>query len=196
MENLTPLCRLAYEYGTDKCPQMGHTYTPYYYQLFKDRRQTVRKVLEVGIGSPSTMKHVKGYKIGASLFMWREFFPKAQIYGVDILQETIFEADRIKTFLLNERDKPGLRKLVKEIGADIDLFIDDGSHVLSDQVRTCRTVMPYLSKDTTYMIEDVRRPAPMMEKMADYDISMINLAHLYGRAKLGNYLAMVKHKHE
>jgi len=116
MENLTPLCRLAYEYGTDKCPQMGHTYTPYYYQLFKDRRQTVRKVLEVGIGSPSTMKHVKGYKIGASLFMWREFFPKAQIYGVDILQETIFEADRIKTFLLNERDKPGLRRLVKEFG--------------------------------------------------------------------------------
>lgn len=44
--DMTELCELAYKYGTDKCPQIKHFYTPYYYKLFKDRRLSVKKVLE------------------------------------------------------------------------------------------------------------------------------------------------------
>jgi len=55
MESVTPLCDIAFKYGTDKCPQLGHSYTPFYYDLLKDKRETIKKVLEFGIGGPETM---------------------------------------------------------------------------------------------------------------------------------------------
>ena len=71
---ITPLCKIAFKYGTDKCPQVGHNYTPFYYELLKDKRKTVKKVLEIGIGSPETMPGgPKHYQKGASLLMWRDF---------------------------------------------------------------------------------------------------------------------------
>src|SRR3972149_8272692 len=100
MKNITPLCEIAFKYGTDKCPQISHNYTPVYYKLLKDKKEKIRKVLELGIGSRKTMQWVpKHYQTGASLLMWRDFFPNAQIYGVDRDPSTIFQAERIKTFL-------------------------------------------------------------------------------------------------
>src|SRR5260221_5176203 len=104
----TPLCKLAYKYGTDKCPQLKHCYTPYYHQLFKGRQKTVKKVLELGIGYYKTIKEQEAvydrklkryYQKGASLKMWRDFFPNAQIFGADIQPDTLFEEERIKTYL-------------------------------------------------------------------------------------------------
>ena len=45
----TDLCKLAYKYGTDKCPQLKHSYTPFYYQLLKSKRQKIKKILEMDI---------------------------------------------------------------------------------------------------------------------------------------------------
>lgn len=52
----TELCEIAYKYGTDKCPAVKHSYTPFYYQLLKDKRQSVKKVLELGVGRLGTMR--------------------------------------------------------------------------------------------------------------------------------------------
>ena len=42
---ITELCKLAYKYGTDKCPQVnGAYYTPFYFELLKDKRETFCKV--------------------------------------------------------------------------------------------------------------------------------------------------------
>src|SRR3990172_4410475 len=64
------LSKLGIKYGTDKIGK--HNYLPVYYDLFKDRRNEVKKVLEIGTAE------------GASLFMWRDFFPNATIYGAEI----------------------------------------------------------------------------------------------------------------
>src|SRR5215212_8637538 len=100
MAHITKLCKIAYKYGTDKCPQLRHTYTPFYYQLLKNKRHKIKKVLEIGIGrykgieknetiyDPGLKRH---YHRGASLYMWRDFLPEAQIYGADIVPETIFK---------------------------------------------------------------------------------------------------------
>jgi len=101
MENMTtPLCEIAYKYKTDKCPQIKHAYTPYYYELLKDKRNKVKKVLEFGV------------ETGASLRMWRDFFPNAKIYGADILKKWIFQEDRIKTYLCDENDEEQVKKLI------------------------------------------------------------------------------------
>ena len=39
----TELCKIAEKYGTDKCPQIFHDYTPTYHELFKDRRNEIKE---------------------------------------------------------------------------------------------------------------------------------------------------------
>ena len=152
---MTVLCDLAFKYGSDKCPQIKHFYTQFYYDLLKDRRESVRKVVEIGIGCPQNMNDYPGYRIGASLYMWRDFFPNAMIYGADILPESMFQDERIRTVLCDQTVSMDLVRLVEETGSDIDLFIDDGCHVPVAQLFTCLTVVPLLDEKAIYIIEDV-----------------------------------------
>ena len=187
------LDRLAYEYGTDKCPQIKHGYTPFYYDLLKDKRQTIKKVLEMGIGYYDCMKHVgevwdkrlkRNYKRGASLKMWRDFFPNAQIYGADIKPDTMFEDERIKTFLCDETKKEDIENLVKQTGSDIDLFVDDGSHRKEDQIFLCQTIKPLLKDDVIYIIEDVGFPDHMKEALFPYHCHVPRIRSRWPKSRL------------
>lgn len=153
---MTPLCELALKYGSDKCPQISHFYTEYYYAMFKSKRHMIKKVLEIGIGYPGGMLESPYYQVGASLYMWQDFFPEAQIYGIDIRKDLLIKDKRIKTFLCDQSDPKGLKKLINIIGTDIDMVIDDGSHIPEDQVFSCLTLMPLLQEKVLYVIEDVK----------------------------------------
>ena len=182
MENLTELCRIAYQYGTDKCPQIKHFYTPYYYELLKKKVLSIKKVLEIGIGYYDTMKHSgKSHQAGASLFMWRDFFPNAMIYGADIKEDIIFEDYRIKTYLCDETKEEDIKNLIDQTGSDIDLFIDDGSHDWHHQAFLAKTVLPLLKKDVIYIIEDVGFPLHIMEELKDYECSVPRLHYKKNR---------------
>lgn len=138
------LSELAIKYKADKFGK--HNYTPFYYELFKDKN--VKKVIELGTAE------------GASIFMWHDFFPNAKIYGADIEPERVLEEDlkkfpRIKVFACDQRYEVDMIKLIKQTGTDIDLFIDDGSHRPDDQLFSCLFIMPMLDKDSIYIIEDV-----------------------------------------
>ena len=87
------LDQLALKYGADKCPQIKHGYTPYYYNLLNDRRLTIKKVLEIGAGE------------GASLRMWSDFFPNALVYGADNQDNRVFKEDRIEVFKCDQYSK-------------------------------------------------------------------------------------------
>jgi len=166
---MTELCDLALKYMTDKCPTWGHSYTQWYYNEFKDRREQVRKVLEIGVGgSPDNLKHNPNYITGASLYMWRDFFPKAQIYGIDVLPQLVFKAERIEVYLCDQRDDAGLLEVLKQTGYDLDLVIDDASHRPADQVSTALTILPLLQKGALYVIEDINDRS-ITAKFQDYD---------------------------
>jgi len=178
----TPLCKIAYKYGTDKCPKIKHNYTPYYYDLLKDKK--IKKVLEMGIGNYPDMKHVdkaydkklkRVYIKGASLKMWRDFFPEAQIYGADVLPETMFEDERIKTFVCDERDEKSIKELIKETGSDIDLFVDDGSHKKEHQIHLAKTILPLLKEGVIYIIEDVGWTDHIVKELDEYICKVPNL---------------------
>jgi len=197
MSKITPLCKLAYKYGADKCPQVAHPYTQFYYELFKDRRKSIKKVLEIGVGTKSYMHyHPKHYVTGASLRMWRDFFPNAQIYGADILPEAMFEDERIETFLCDQTKKEDLEKLIEKTGSDIDIFIDDALHSKTTQANLCVMVMPMLQKNVIYIIEDVMQPGLMSRILANngYDCSVPELGKLQQLPK--NNLVVVRHKNE
>ncbi|MEK7113092.1 MAG: hypothetical protein AAB875_07320 [Patescibacteria group bacterium] len=171
----TELCKIAYKYGTDKCPKLaednngGHTYTPVYYDFLKDKGD-VKKVLEIGIGSRESMNwNPEHHQVGASLKMWRDFFPEAHIYGVDIDETAIFQDDRITTYKLDSTRGGDISWLFKQTGTDFDVVIDDGSHRTYDQLRTFRLIFPHLKKDALYFIEDSKHPEGIIEKLSEYD---------------------------
>lgn len=162
MDNADLLSKLAFKYESDRCPQIKHPFTPFYYQLLKDKRKSIKKVLEIGVGYRE-MDFWRSYRTGAGLFMWRDFFSNAQIYGADNDPRAKVHATRIKTFLCDQSNKENLLDLIKQIGTDIDLVIDDGSHIKEDQIFTCQTLIPLLKKDVIYIIED----AGYAEKISD-----------------------------
>lgn len=194
MKYQTPLCEIAYKYGSDKCRQLKHPYTPFYYELLKNRRHSIKKVLEIGVGHAITMPYIitfKGsYQTGASLYMWRDFFPKAEIYGTDILPEAMVKDDRITTYLSNQTNKADLFKLIRNVGRDIDLVIDDGSHKWPDQVFTCLTLMPLLPKKVCYVIEDVKYPDLVIKELSGFNCSIPDIPRPYRDSRL----VLVKNK--
>jgi len=162
------LSELALKYETDKCPQIKHPFTPFYFELLKDRRQSTKKVLEIGVGSRE-MDWWRSYRTGASLLMWRDFFPYAKIYGADNDPRAMVNDIRIKTFLCDQSKEGDLLNLIEKIGSDIDLIIDDGSHKTKDQIFTCQTLMPIINKEVVYIIEDVKEPQTIAKALNSYD---------------------------
>ena len=165
----TELCKLAFKYGADKCPQINHQYTPFYYDFLKDKRNSIKKILEFGVGDNKVKAVIPNYTIGASLYMWRDFFPNAQIYGADIARECIFEDERIKTYRCNEFSKPQVEELIKTIGSDIDLVIDDADHHTNRQMDLLRYLMPLLQKSVTYIIEDCGNTNLVAKNFPEYN---------------------------
>lgn len=175
---MTELCRLAAKYGTDKTH-----YTPFYSLLLSGRRNSVKRVLEIGIGTPAAMKHVSGYEAGASLRMWAEYFPDAMIYGMDkdceavretLEREALGSEGRVYTFLADQSRPWSYQHLLPEFGP-FDLIVDDGSHLVEDQITTVENLLPHLAPDGLYIIEDVNA--------AEELIGRLKVPHSYVRVR-------------
>lgn len=171
-----PLSQLAKKYGTDRHPGSKHSYTPFYYELLKDKKDSIKKILEIGVGE------------GPGLRMWQEFFPNAKIYGAENDPKRIFKEDRIQVFYCDQTSQVNLEGLIKIIGNDIDLVIDDGSHKPSDQILTCLTLMPLLSPNTIYIIEDVA-DMTIVDKLKDYNLYIPKLKRR--KERYDDYLIVV-----
>lgn len=149
----TELCELAEKWGTDK----WFYYTEFYHFLLRNHRNA-KKVLELGIGSPSTMldslsrKGVTEYMTGASLFMWSEYFREAQIYGLDIDHDTLISGIRIKSLWCDQSDP--MTYPLEVLGSEFDLIVEDGSHKKEHQLTAIETLVPQLAKGGIYIAED------------------------------------------
>lgn len=167
------LTQLAIKYGADKWGK--HHYTPVYFDLFKDRQAEVSKVLEIGIAE------------GASLFMWRDFFPNALIHGAEIEIGRVKALENRKRIYTSEFDQKRLIDLLS-LSDNYDLVVDDGSHRPQDQLLTCLILMPRLVKYVTYVIEDVSDP-DIIKYLSDYDAKLVRVGKRYD-----DQLIIVKHK--
>ena len=161
---------LAYQYGSDKTPRIKHHYTAYYEQLFEPMRDSVRKVLEIGIGDALEMawSSAPQYHTGASLRMWRDYFPNAQVFGMDIKWLRLDEP-RISITQGDQASSADLERLLELTGTDLDIVIEDASHIAEHQVFTCKTLMPRLKAGVVYVIEDVGHPE-IAEQLSEYEV--------------------------
>jgi hypothetical protein len=162
------ISRLCDIYGSDKGELAkglhpyswpSHTYADFYANLFSHCRNGVTKVFECGIGTnnpnlPSSMG-ISG-KPGASLRVWRDYFPNATIYGADIDKDVLFEENRIKTYFINQLDPLTIKSFWEAVGkAEFDFMIDDGLHTFEAGSTLFLHSIDRLSRNGIYIIEDV-----------------------------------------
>ena len=127
----------------------GHNCNAYEIFLtgFRDRPVNL---LEIGIGGdwndPSSG--------GGSLRMWRDYFPRGQIFGIDLFDKSPHVTDRIHVRQGSQDDSDFLRAVATEMGA-IDVIIDDGSHFSSHVIKSFETLFPYLRSGGIYIVEDI-----------------------------------------
>jgi predicted O-methyltransferase YrrM len=111
----------------------------------KGVRESVNKILEIGVLR------------GASLKMWRIYFPNATIVGLDCNTEQadkdIFTEGRIHLVKGEQGDRDFLLKIFK--GQQFDFIIDDGSHRMTDQLMSFETLFPCVKPGGIYFIEDI-----------------------------------------
>ena len=139
---------LALLWGTDKA-RSHHGYTRHYANHLRSRRRSVECVLEIGIGDGADPRAG-----GSSLRMWRNYFPHATIYGIDLYEKVLDDGARITALQADQSDPSALRRAVAQC-PPFDLIVDDGSHVGSHVITSFEVLFPKLAPGGYYAIEDL-----------------------------------------
>ena len=118
-----------------------HSYIESYEKLLEPYRNLPINLFEIGAN------------FGWSLSLWRKYFNKAKIYSIDNRNALEFNSDVNVVF--GDIKDPNIAN-IHFAGIDFDIIIDDGSHILNDQVETFKLYFPKLKKGGIYIIEDVQ----------------------------------------
>ncbi len=114
---------------------------------------TVKRVLEIGI---CVKRDLLNGRTGASLYMWEEFFPSAQIFGIDIDPHSMVTEGRIHSYMADQTNVELMLNAFRIFGDDFfDFVVDDGSHHPDHQIAAAVITLPHLRKDGHYFIEDI-----------------------------------------
>ncbi|MDC3023401.1 class I SAM-dependent methyltransferase [Pelagibacteraceae bacterium] len=129
----------AHEGSGDK--GTAHSYIEnYYHHKFDKIRLNKLNILEIGVST------------GLSLEMWSEYFPNSNIIGVELKNIDYRPTNsRIKLIIGNGTDSKTFEKVDQ-----LDIIIDDGSHIFTDQIFSYAILYHKLNKGGIYVIEDVR----------------------------------------
>jgi len=150
------LDELAIKYDADKAISKlngdltGHGYAPIYDRFFTPFRDAPIKIIEIGVAG------------GPSIQMWLEYFPNAQVFGLDIVKDTNpWNTPEAKThsrytFMQgNQSDKTMWECYFANAGKDFDVAIDDGSHMSGDIITAFESLWPAVKPGGLYCVEDL-----------------------------------------
>jgi hypothetical protein len=139
---------LANLYGTDK-GRSGYGYTTAYAHHLGRQRHSVKSVLEIGVGG-----YDRPELGGESLRMWRSYFPRATVYGLDISPKRLPAEPRILVRQGDQSDQGFLAELAASYGP-FDLVVDDGCHLGRHQRASFSALFPAVRPGGLYVIEDL-----------------------------------------
>lgn len=111
-------------YGSDKASHpdeqattfawLTHNYDFAYSEALGARREDVKILLEVGIGTQNLniTSNMRSLGVpGASLRAWRDYLPNAHVIGADIDRSTFFHEDRITCVDVDQRDHTSIMQM-------------------------------------------------------------------------------------
>jgi len=133
-----------YRYISDKFSEK-HDYVPVVYdKYFLDIKETAKTILEVGI------------KGGSSLILWNDYFTNAKVIGIDINSCKQFDKpeNQFKDIfcIIGDAYSP---KIMDMIPNEIDVAIDDGSHMLLDIFFFIDNYLPKVKSGGYLIVEDI-----------------------------------------
>lgn len=188
------LVDIGQKYGTDK---VSHGFCHLYGEKFNQMKESVKNVLEIGVF------------FGASIQMWREYFPNATIHGFDTFEglqgngsrfgdadkfykdwETLPHlGDRIQLYKHDQGKESDLITFVnemKEKNIEFDLILDDGSHLMVDQQLTFKHLFEIVKNGGFYVIEDVHTSTDIggYDVMNDTSNTTLTMIENYNKDKI------------
>lgn len=133
--HLWEICLL---YNTDK--NVYHSYIDNIYEeLFKELRDSTESVLEIGV------------EFGSSLCMWRDYFTKAKITGVDKNPcRQVVGKERIE-FIQGDAYT---YDMINNLPSNFDIIIDDGPHTLESITFVALEYSKKIKEKGVLIIED------------------------------------------
>lgn len=119
-----------------------HGYHRFYPWFLAHLREFDVNILEIGIDEHESLK------------LWKDYFNRPHIHGIDIDQKYFDDPD-VTLHKLDQSNANELRKFVDTIGLTFDIILDDGSHVPAHQVLTINYLWSLLKPGGIYIIEDI-----------------------------------------
>jgi cephalosporin hydroxylase len=137
------------KWGTDKASD--HSYDKFYDEIFLNFVEKEITLMEIGV------------QYGGSSLLWYDFFPKAKLVLIDVL-------DQVQQKVWNEMDKNRydyhiMDAFVKENTDKIkhmypdgfDIIIEDGPHTIESQIYAIQNYTQLLKEGGILIIEDVQQ---------------------------------------
>ncbi len=128
-------------HATDKS-SLRWDYLRHYEEIFRDWRDMEFNLIEIGVGG------------GNSLHMWRRFFSRATVVGIDIVETARrCGGERIEIEIGSQADEVFLNALCDKYPPSI--VIDDGSHQADHIMASFQLLFPRLASGGWYVVEDL-----------------------------------------
>ena len=112
-----------------------------YSNYFKDYKDKEINILEIGIGK------------GESLRIWRKYFTKAKICGIDII-DVKFQIEGVDLIKADQTNEKNLKEICDKYKG-FDIIIDDGGHHSKQIAISLNFLFDYLKDNGLYIIEDL-----------------------------------------
>ncbi len=128
----------------------GALLLPYYHQ------HPEMKMLEIGLGCDMN------YGPGASVWLWKELFPRAELWEAEYDGECVQKSkakkqlDGIHTLVGDQGDPSVLDQWIEESKGNFDVVIDDGGHTQCQIWTSFEKLWPTVKPGGLYFIEDLQ----------------------------------------
>ena len=86
--------------------------------------------------------------------MWKHYFRRGLIYGLDIFDKTALSEDRMRVLQGDQGDRQFLDAMARQFGT-FDIVIDDGSHMSHHVITSFNALFPLLRPGGLYVVEDL-----------------------------------------
>ena len=159
------LTDIADKHGTDKGSKR-HRYTELYQMMFLPLRGRKLNLMELGLlngGPEHGVAANRQTDAAPSVDMWLEYFPKAQVYGLDI-SDFSWIKDKRFTYVNCDMDR---RENIAAACVDLpkmDIIVDDASHASHHQQNGFLELFPQMASGGIYTIENLRWQPDHMEQ--------------------------------
>ena len=147
------LKKLAIKHGSDK--HGSHYYTEIYERYMLPKKNKSITIFEIGIGGYNNGNYSDINLGGESLRVWRDYFLKGKVIGLDIFKKEINLGPRVKIIQGSQSSANCLFKIIKKF-KKFDFIVDDGSHNSKDVIFSFKYLFNSLKEGGYYFIEDTQ----------------------------------------